>query len=138
MGNLFTRASPREEDPATIQNYISKLQDIQQDIGAGNLTILADSDTLTTLEKMYELIQHINDHEGAMTAKQFCDNETLLYNIMFEIKHLTEEQRDTIYGDGIDLGNWMELELWVNKHILKLGQYDSANKTFCGEQKFKF
>jgi len=118
-----------------------KLQDIQQDIGAEKLTILADSDTLTTLEKMYELIYNINDHVGEITAKQFCDNETLLYNIMFEIKHLTEEQRGTIYGDdptGYGLKNWLALKSWVHDHILKLGQYDSANEKFCGERKFKF
>ena len=118
-----------------------KLQDIQQDIGAEKLTILADSDTLTTLEKMYELIYHINNHGREITAKQFCDNETLLYNIMFEIKHLTEEQRGTIYAEdhtGYGFKNWLALKDWVHEHILKLGQYDSANKPFCGERKFKF
>ena len=117
---------------------MEELQIIQGNISAGNLTILADTNTLATLKDMYELIYHINDHVGEITAKQFCANETLLYNIMFEIKHLTEKQRDTIYVDGVDLENWMKLESWVHDHILKLGQYDSANKTFCGEQKFKF
>ena len=118
-----------------------KLQNIQRDIDAGNLTILADSDTLSTLKAMYEIVYNINNHEGEITAKQFCDNEALLYRIMFEIKHLTEKQRDTIYGDDpteYDFQNWLALKHWVHDHILKLGQYDSANKTFCDEQKFKF
>lgn len=118
-----------------------KLQTIQTYIKKNNLTILADSDTLATLKDMYELIYHINDHVREITAKQFCANETLLYNIMFEIKHLTEKQRDAIYGDDpteYGFQNWLALKDWVHEHILKLGQYDSVNKTFCGEQKFKF
>ena len=120
----------------------SKLQTIQYNIDAKNLTILADSDTLTALKKMYEIIYNINNHKGEITAKQFCDNETLLFNIMFEIKHLREKQQDTIYGDDpteYDFQNWLALKHWVHDHILKLGQYDSANKNFCAEfDRFKF
>lgn len=118
-----------------------KLQIIQQDIGAEKLTILADSDTLTTLEKMYELIYHISNHGREITAKQFCANETLLYKIMFNIDNLTEKQRGTIYDEdhtGYGFKNWLALKDWVHDNILKLGQYDTENKKFCNSLKFKF